>query len=184
MLVTDQGIAKLADFGCSKQLQGMCTASLEESLQSIRGSVPWMAPEGSLCWQFSGVSFLAERVSMVFLTVIKQTGHGRSADIWSLGATMIEMTTASHPWPNFGNNLAAMFHVATSTHPPPIPDQLSNAAKSFMRRCLQVDPEKRGTAVELCHHEFVRPEDIAYNSNALHTSDLHFAQDQRLEQTP
>jgi serine/threonine protein kinase len=45
VLVTDSGIAKLADFGCSKQLAGMCTASLEESLRVIRGSVPWMAPE-------------------------------------------------------------------------------------------------------------------------------------------
>lgn len=68
VLVTDTGVAKLADFGCSKQLAGLCTTSLEESMRTIRGSVPWMAPE-----------------------VIKQTGHGRSADIWSVGATMIEM---------------------------------------------------------------------------------------------
>jgi serine/threonine protein kinase len=68
VLVTDSGVAKLADFGCSKQLAGMCTVSLEDSMKIIRGSVPWMAPE-----------------------VIKQAGHGRSADIWSVGATMIEM---------------------------------------------------------------------------------------------
>ncbi len=68
ILVTDSGVAKLADFGCSKQLAGMCTTSLEESLRAIRGSVPWMAPE-----------------------VIKQSGHGRAADIWSVGATLIEM---------------------------------------------------------------------------------------------
>ena len=68
ILVSDAGIAKLADFGCSKQLAGMCTASIEESLKAIRGSVPWMAPE-----------------------VIKQSGYGRSSDIWSVGATVIEM---------------------------------------------------------------------------------------------
>jgi serine/threonine protein kinase len=72
ILVTDAGVAKLADFGCSKQLPGLCTASLEESLLAIRGSVPWMAPE-----------------------VIKQSGHGRSSDIWSFGATVIEMGTYS-----------------------------------------------------------------------------------------
>jgi serine/threonine protein kinase len=66
--VTDTGIAKIADFGCSKQMAGMCTVSLDESMQTIRGSVPWMAPE-----------------------VIKQSGYGRSSDIWSVGATIIEM---------------------------------------------------------------------------------------------
>lgn len=70
ILVSDAGIAKLADFGCSKQLAGMCTASIEESMLAIRGSVPWMAPE-----------------------VIKQSGHGRASDIWSVGATVIEMGT-------------------------------------------------------------------------------------------
>ena len=46
MLVSEAGVAKLADFGCSKQLQGMRTTSLDQSLKVIRGSVPWMAPEG------------------------------------------------------------------------------------------------------------------------------------------
>jgi serine/threonine protein kinase len=68
ILVTDTGIAKLADFGCSKRLVGLCTASLEESMYALKGSVPWMAPE-----------------------VIKQSGYGRSSDIWSFGATVIEM---------------------------------------------------------------------------------------------
>ena len=45
VLVTELGIAKLSDFGCSKQLVGMCTNSLEESMNAIKGSVPWMAPE-------------------------------------------------------------------------------------------------------------------------------------------
>ena len=68
MLVTDTGVAKWADFGCSKQLVGLCTASLDESMRAIRGSVPWMAPE-----------------------VIRQAGAGRAADIWSVGMTVIEM---------------------------------------------------------------------------------------------
>lgn len=70
ILVTDAGIAKLADFGCSKRMAGLCTTSLEESMHAMRGSVPWMAPE-----------------------VIKQAGYGRSSDIWSFGATVIEMGT-------------------------------------------------------------------------------------------
>ena len=45
VLVSEAGVAKLADFGCSKQLQGAATGSMDESLRSIRGSIPWMAPE-------------------------------------------------------------------------------------------------------------------------------------------
>lgn len=52
VLVSEQGIAKLADFGCSKQIRTVQTTSLEESLRAIRGSVPWMAPEGKNAFTF------------------------------------------------------------------------------------------------------------------------------------
>merc|ERR1712046_474126 len=57
---------KLSDFGCSKRTSDDTTGTL-----SMRGSIPWMAPE-----------------------VIRETGAGRKADIWSLGCTVIEMGTA------------------------------------------------------------------------------------------
>ena len=132
ILVNDSGVAKLADFGCSKQLQGMRTGTLEQSLQAIQGSVPWMAPE-----------------------VIKQSGHGRGADIWSVGATVIEMATAHHPWPKFSNNLAALFQIATSKSPPPAPETLSDAARAFLDRCLIVDPKDRATARDLLSDPFL-----------------------------
>merc|ERR1712100_79904 len=114
VLVNEHGVAKLADFGCSKQLQGMRTDSLEESLKAIRGSIPWMAPE-----------------------VIKQTGHGRRADVWSVGCCVIEMATAQRPWPNLSNCLTAMFQIATTTEPPPLPRrQLGEKAIEFLERCF------------------------------------------------
>ncbi|GMF42636.1 unnamed protein product [Phytophthora fragariaefolia] len=118
VLVNEQGVSKLADFGCSKQIPQMLTTSLEESLRSIRGSIPWMAPE-----------------------VVKQIGHGYKADIWSIGATVIEMATAKHPWPHCHNGLAAMYTIAMATAPPPLPEQLSPEAKSFLRRCFCIDQE-------------------------------------------
>ena len=126
VLVSNDGVAKLADFGCSKQLAGMCTASLEESMKAIRGSVPWMAPE-----------------------VIKQSGYGRPSDIWSVGATVIEMGTGKAPWPEFTNNLAALFHVATSKAPPVPPAHFSNSCAAFLNRCMQIEPSERATAAEL-----------------------------------
>ncbi|KAF4135994.1 Protein kinase domain [Phytophthora infestans] len=132
VLVNEQGVSKLADFGCSKQIPQMLTTSLEESLRSIRGSIPWMAPE-----------------------VVKQIGHGYKADIWSIGATVIEMATAKHPWPNCHNGLAAMYTIAMATAPPPLPEHLSSEAKSFLQRCFCIDPEERATALELVAHAFL-----------------------------
>ena len=134
VLVTDAGVAKLADFGCSKQLQGLRTNTLEESLNAIKGSVPWMAPE-----------------------VIKQAGHGRSADVWSVGATAIEMASAKHPWPQFSNNLAALFQIATMSEPPTVPSSLSPCGHAFLARCMVLNPKERASAAELLRHEFCAP---------------------------
>ena len=71
VLVTDTGIAKLSDFGCSHKRKDLHTLSLVENKNGntvLQGSVPWMAPE-----------------------VIKGTAFGRASDIWSFGATIIEM---------------------------------------------------------------------------------------------
>ena len=130
VLVTNEGVAKLADFGCSRQLTQMCTASMEESLQAIRGSVPWMAPE-----------------------VIKQSGQSFTSDVWSVGATVIEMGTGKPPWPEFRNNLAALFHVATSTTPPAPPEHLSDECKAFLSRCFVIDPQDRPGARTLLNSD-------------------------------
>lgn len=132
VLVTEAGIAKLADFGCSKQLQGVNTASLDESLKTIRGSIPWMAPE-----------------------VIRQAGAGPKADIWSVGATVIEMATANHPWPDLPDNLAALFHVATAKKPPEFPKDISPELRELLNACFQLDPDLRPPAQRLLRVPFL-----------------------------
>ena len=72
MLITQAGIVKLTDFGSSKRF------SLEtdvEITKSLKGSPYWMAPE-----------------------VVNKIGHSYSADIWSLGCVVIEMTSGFPPW--------------------------------------------------------------------------------------
>jgi serine/threonine protein kinase len=68
--------------------------------------------------------------------VIKQTGHGRPADVWSVGCTVIEMATGRPPWSNYTAPVAAMFQIASSKDPPPIPEHLSPQAKDFLLMCF------------------------------------------------
>ena len=107
ILVDADGIVKLADFGASKQLQNVMGASVQQ--QSLKGTPYWMAPE-----------------------VIKQTGHGRQADIWSVGCTMIEMLTGKPPWSHCDTQVSALFHIASSKDPPKLPTDISSVLSSFL----------------------------------------------------
>ena len=76
ILLDHHGTVKLADFGASKKIESLVTLHGEASAhyKSVKGTPFWMAPE-----------------------VIRQEGHGRPADIWSIGCTVIEMATARPP---------------------------------------------------------------------------------------
>jgi serine/threonine protein kinase len=42
--------------------------------------------------------------------VVKQTGHTRKADIWSVGCLVVEMFTGEHPWAQL-TQMQAIFKV-------------------------------------------------------------------------
>lgn len=136
ILINGAGIAKLADFGASKKFVAGNSAkggSRSNGSKSIIGSVYWMAPE-----------------------VMKGTGHGRRADIWSLGCTVVEMLTGKHPWKEYDNTWTAMFQIAKSDQGPVLPDGISLEAKEFLELCFAYDPSKRCTAKELLKTRFIR----------------------------
>lgn len=98
-------MVKLADFGASRGIEDLAT--IGSGAKSIKGTPYWMAPE-----------------------VIKQTGHGRPADIWSLGCVVIEMATGAglghnagmHAQQAFRRRAASSCRVGTSATPPaPVP---------------------------------------------------------------
>ncbi|XP_042515998.1 mitogen-activated protein kinase kinase kinase NPK1-like isoform X2 [Macadamia integrifolia] len=132
ILVDNKGCIKLADFGASKQVVELATIS---GAKSMKGTPYWMAPE-----------------------VILQTGHSFSADIWSVGCTIIEMATGKPPWSQQYQEVAALFHIGTTKSHPPIPEHLSVEAKDFLLKCLQKEPNLRPTASELLQHPFVTGE--------------------------
>lgn len=123
ILVSAQGIIKLADFGSSKMLTDIVN---NEMHGSITGTPNYMAPE-----------------------VVNQEKYGVKADIWSLGCTIIEMVTGKPPWSQYNNPITVMIKIAKANEPPPIPDDLSPEAKSFVKGCLQIKPEDRLSVSEL-----------------------------------
>ncbi|KAL0005917.1 hypothetical protein SO802_013478 [Lithocarpus litseifolius] len=129
ILVDNKGCIKLADFGASKQVVELATVS---GAKSMKGTPYWMAPE-----------------------VILQTGHSFSADIWSVGCTVIEMATGKPPWSQQYQEVAALFYIGTTKSHPPIPEHLSVEAKDFLLKCLQKEPNLRPAASELLQHPFV-----------------------------
>ena len=88
--------------------------------------------------------------------VIKEVGHGRKADIWSVGCCVLEMATARPPWSEFGDHhIAALFKIVNSQELPSLPETLSSAARDFIIRCLNRDPDMRPSAEELLSHPFI-----------------------------
>jgi serine/threonine protein kinase len=75
LLVDADGTVKLADFGCSTEIEKTLTKVKDIASNPLKGSIPWMAPE-----------------------VVTEVGYGRRSDIWSFGCTILEMATGKIPW--------------------------------------------------------------------------------------
>eukprot|EP00955_Chlamydomonas_euryale_P085106 364053-Chlamydomonas_euryale.AAC.4 len=89
--------------------------------------------------------------------VVRGSGYDWRADIWSLGCTVIEMLSGTHPWPGIENPLAALNAIASSPGGPPRPQCISAAAAAFLDACLQQEPRERPSAEALLRHAFVAP---------------------------
>jgi len=129
ILISNDGVVKLADFGASKKITEMMT---QNDCMSLKGTPYWMAPE-----------------------VIMQTGHGRSADIWSVGCTVIEMITGKPPFSEFPTQVSVLFHIANTQDPPTIPEGVTEECREFLLLCFQRNPKERPTAATLLQHKFV-----------------------------
>lgn len=130
ILLDSNGKVKLCDFGAAKRYEDDCNES--GLVTSVKGSMPWMAPE-----------------------VMKQSGYGRKADIWSLGCCAIEMISGKLPWDGVENQVILMMNMLIYSQSPEIPKTASVQAKDFISKCLERDPAKRPSASDLLNHPFV-----------------------------
>ncbi|KAM7135171.1 mitogen-activated protein kinase kinase kinase 4 isoform 3-T3 [Molossus nigricans] len=134
IFLTSSGLIKLGDFGCSVKLKNNAQ-TMPGEVNSTLGTAAYMAPE--------------------VITRAKGEGHGRAADIWSLGCVVIEMVTGKRPWHEYEHNFQIMYKVGMG-HKPPIPERLSLEGKDFLSHCLESEPRMRWTASQLLDHSFVK----------------------------
>jgi serine/threonine protein kinase len=141
VLVDSNGVCRLADFGEATKIYS--TANTETGLyNSLKGTPYWMAPE-----------------------VIRQTGYGRQADIWSFGCTVIEMAAGKPPWTEHKNAFAALYVIGQALKLPRFPAELSKEGKDFLELIFKHDPKERANVRVLLSHPFITREvfDLCYH---------------------
>ena len=131
ILLTDEGVAKLGDFGVSAQL----TNSISKKISKI-GTPYWMSPE-----------------------VISQKSYDSKCDIWSLGITCIELAEGEPPYSEVRTFLVMKKILNNPPKGLTKPELWSKDFNNFVQKCLITDPEQRPTATQLLNHDFIKNND-------------------------
>jgi serine/threonine protein kinase len=127
ILINSKGQVKVTDFGVSSRLSDKKTGTL-----STKGTPYWMAPE-----------------------VINGQLQTYSADIWSVGATAIELIEGAPPYCEY-DPTKAMIKIATNGFPGfRAPKLLTSSFKDFISKCMSRDPKNRCTAAQLMKHPWI-----------------------------
>lgn len=127
VLLSNEGRAKLADFGVSALV-----STLKDKRNTLIGTPYWMAPE-----------------------VILENEYDSKCDVWSLGITLIEMAETAPPLHSI-HPMRAIFQIPKREAPKfKHASQWSGEMNDFLSKCLVKDPAKRSTSSELLSHPFV-----------------------------
>lgn len=139
VLISDTGVAKLADMGASKRIHAEGTLLDTES--SLKGTPYFMAPEQ-----------------------MRQKRVGRRADVWAMGGLALLMATGDPPWKalKLSSPYALMMAVLESDDGPPLEPYAALLApdlRHFVETCFTRDVDARPTARAMLRHAFLRPGD-------------------------
>ena len=81
-------------------------------------------------------------------------GISTAADIWSLGATIIELIAGKPPYHHMDNGMAVMYRIVDEDME--IPEGFSPSLVDFLTRCFRKNAKDRPTAEDLFEHEWVK----------------------------
>ena len=129
IFLSQNGYAKLGDFGVGAQL------GINDFFRnSKKGSPYWMSPQ-----------------------VVKNLDYDMKTDIWSLGITCCEMCNGEPPFAEL-NPHNVMEKIGNN--PPKVDEIIKKEEHSeefydFVKKCLEVEPNKRPNAKDLIKHEFI-----------------------------
>lgn len=133
LLVSGDGTVKLADFGCSKRITEISSAT-----SFVIGTPIYMSPE-----------FIRGDTSP-------------KIDVWAAGCTIFELATGLQPWHHtrIKDHLPLMYHITTSSDTPlmvPTSDPRTFSAEflDFLEKCFLRDPLKRPDAKTLLEHPWL-----------------------------
>ncbi|KAH9495667.1 Serine/threonine-protein kinase 26 [Bulinus truncatus] len=126
VLLEDADNIRITDFGLSKVLQGATNP------RSNVGTFCFRAPE----------TFLEE-------------DYDEKADIWSVGCTVIQMTTGRIPFDSLKFNDINKMLLEKKKRPDYDIADCSSDLKGFWGQCFNFDPDKRPDAYDLAKHQFL-----------------------------
>jgi serine/threonine protein kinase len=129
ILLSTRGDAKVSDFGISAFVDNTLA-----QCHTFLGTVTYMSPER-----------------------IDGQPYSFPADIWALGLTLLECATGKYPYDASKGTMQLMLNLMEEECPLPRShhDNMSEALKDFIHRCMHKNPLKRPTATELLRHPFV-----------------------------
>ena len=123
---------KLADFGCSRRF-----FPGEKSLKTLCGSPHYAAPE----------------------LFMHENGYDERCDIWSIGVVIFILLGGYAPFEGSEWELPQMICEGYFTFPATYWSEISENAKSLIKRLLVVDPDDRATLIDALDSEWLRRRD-------------------------
>ena len=126
ILVGKNGNVKLCDFG-------ICKRYIENGMKKFRGGSPyWMAPE-----------------------ILKKEEYNQNIDIWALGITCIELAEYEPPYSKYSPEDVLKKIIKNPPKGLNEPEKWSYEFNDFVRKCLEINKNKRPFADELLRHDFI-----------------------------